>query len=332
MIDWLLKISGKNNSQNMEKSELLELRKEVAKLKKKYKTDEEAEIQSESDSEEDTEDQDSFDKMVLARRSVMQKKGQRASVSAEVYGIFNKKEDFQPKFVEKTEDQQKRISECVTHSFLFNSLDEKDLQTVINAMEEKKFLTGDTVIKQGDNGDVLYVIESGELDCFKVFNEEEGEKYLKTYYSGEAFGELALLYNAPRAATIRAKSDSVLWLLDRETFNHIVKDAAMKKRAKYETFLKSVNILSSIDSYELGQIADALKIEKVKAGDTIIKMNDIGDNFYIIEEGSAYASKQLNDGEEEVNVKDYNPGDYFGELALIKNDLRAANVIAKVRI
>lgn len=297
MIDWLLKIQGKNNNQNMEKSELIELRKEVAKLSKKYKKDEEAEIHSDVDEEdEDTEDQDTFDQMIMQRRSVMQKKGQRASVSAEVYGIFNKKEDFKPKLVEKTVEQNKRISDCVMHSFLFNSLDDKDLETVINAMEEKRFSTGETVIKQGDSGDVLYIIESGDLDCFKVFSDSEEEKYLKTYHPGETFGELALLYNAPRAATIRAKTDAVLWLLDRETFNHIVKDAAMKKREKYETFLKSVNILSSIDSYELGQISDALKVEKVKAGDTIIRQNDVGDTFYIIEEGYAYAAKKLSEG------------------------------------
>ena len=53
---------------------------------------------------------------------------------------------------------------------------------------------------------------------------------MKTYQPGEAFGELALLYNAPRAATIVAKTNCVLWQLDRSTFNHIVKDASQQKR------------------------------------------------------------------------------------------------------
>ncbi len=67
------------------------------------------------------------------------------------------------------------------------------------------------------------MVDSGELDCYKVFVEGEEEKYIKPYHSGDAFGELALLYNAPRAASIRTKTESVLFSLDRETFNHIVK-------------------------------------------------------------------------------------------------------------
>lgn len=330
MIDWLLKLSGKNNSQNMEKSELLELRKEVTKLRKKYQKDEEEEIHSDND-EDDTEDQDTFDDIVSKKKSILQKQTQRASVSAEVYGQFNIKAKFVPKIIQKSSDQVKRISDCVAGSFLFNSLDEKDLQTVIDAMEEKHFKSGETVIKQGENGEVLFVVETGLLDCHKSFGKDEPDKYLKTYIPGEVFGELALLYNAPRAATIKAFEESVLWTLDRETFNNIVKESAMKKREKYETFLRSVEILKSIDSYEIGQISDALKTEKVKAGETIIKMNEEGDKFYILEDGEAYASKKL-EGEEEVNVKNYLPGDIFGELALIKNDLRAANVIAKVEI
>lgn len=73
---------------------------------------------------------------------------------------------------------------------------------------------------------MLFVVEEGQLDCFKRFKPDEEPKFLKTYEPGEAFGELALLYNAPRAATITAKTDALCWELDRATFNHIVKDSA----------------------------------------------------------------------------------------------------------
>jgi len=63
----------------------------------------------------------------------------RDSVSAEVYGKFNLKKDYVAKVVNKSSTQKKRISERVMQSFLFSSLDEKDLNIVIDAMEEKKF-------------------------------------------------------------------------------------------------------------------------------------------------------------------------------------------------
>lgn len=76
----------------------------------------------------------------------------------------------------------------------------------------------------------MYLVDSGELDCFRRPQIDASEEYLRTYRTGEYFGELALLYNAPRAATIIAKTDSAVWALDRDTFNNIVKDAAIKKR------------------------------------------------------------------------------------------------------
>ncbi len=94
---------------------------------------------------------------------------------------------------------------------------------------------------------------------------------MKKYEPGEAFGELALLYNAPRAATIQADNESLLWCLDRETFNHIVKDSSRKRREKYENFLAQVKILESMDSYERSILSDAFIEEKFKAGEFVIK-------------------------------------------------------------
>jgi cAMP-dependent protein kinase regulator len=165
--------------------------------------------------------------MINERKAAIAKKAQRCSVSAEVYGFFNKKEHFVPPVIAKTGEQRDRILAKVSKSFMFNTLEDNEINTIILAFSERRFNKGETVISQGEQGDVLYLIENGTLDCYKTFNKEEGQKHLKVYYPGEAFGELALLYNAPRAATIIAKEDCVLWALDRETFNHIVKDAAV---------------------------------------------------------------------------------------------------------
>ena len=84
--------------------------------------------------------------------------------------------------------------------------------------------------------------------------------------------ELALLYNAPRAATITCSSDEcILFALDREAFNHIVREAAIKKREKYENLLGKIDLLKNMEHYEKMQIIDALKPECFQKGQYIIR-------------------------------------------------------------
>lgn len=84
--------------------------------------------------------------------------------------------------------------------------------------------------------------------------------------------------------------------MDRETFNHIVKDAAAKKRERYENFLAKVDILENMEPYERLKIADAIKTKKYAVGDYIVKEGDVGETFYILEDGKAKATKQMESG------------------------------------
>lgn len=93
----------------------------------------------------------------------------RIAVSAEVYGEYNAKKKFVPTVIQKTEEQKTQIKSRLLHSFLFNSLDKHDLEVVMDAMEEKCYGENEEVIKQGDSGDCLFVVDSGELNCYKRF-------------------------------------------------------------------------------------------------------------------------------------------------------------------
>ena len=291
-----------------------------------------------SDSDESDDIMDSFDEEKIQKKFEISKSNNRSSqfaiksrnsVSAEVYGIFNKKKIFEPKKIPKTNEQINRIKGKIISSFIFSSLDKNDIEIVINAMEEKKFKIDEKVITQGEVGDCLYIVETGSLSCFKIL--ENGEnKFLCNYGPGDAFGELALLYNCPRAASIICSSDEcILWALDRETFNHIVKTSAQNKREKYENFLKKVDILSTIDSYELGKICDSLKAGVYKKGDYIIKEGEMGDVFYILEEGKCSATKTLEPGKPEETINELKEGDYFGERALLSGEPRYANIVVE---
>lgn len=175
MINWLLNFQGRSSVFDIsaERFELLELRKEMKKYQKKYQTedhvDEEMHVESENSDHFSDEEEDNVDDLLEQRKKKVVGKGGRSSVSAEVYGAFNKKAQFVPKVVKKSGDQIQRIQDKVLKSFIFNSLDEKELKIVIDAMEEYTCKPGDYVITQGDPGAVLFIIEQGTYDCYKQF-------------------------------------------------------------------------------------------------------------------------------------------------------------------
>lgn len=92
-------------------------------------------VSSEEDDDEEVEDLPSQKK-----NSVTKKPNQRSSVSAEAYGNFNKKGNFKARVIPKSEEQKRRIQERLSKAFMFQALDEKESEIVINAMEEKKFM------------------------------------------------------------------------------------------------------------------------------------------------------------------------------------------------
>jgi len=230
-------------------------------MKKKQQMDQKSEGSARSlGSHEDT-DQDDDDDYVddLPQAKPAAQRGPRASVSAEAFGTWNTKKAFEPPKYPKTPEQEKTIREKLNKSFMFQSLSEGEKDIVIAAMQERITEPKEVVIQEGDEGDCLYVVAQGTLQCQKLFKGNSEPTLLMTYEPEMAFGELALLYNAPRAATIIANEECLLWKLDRDTFNHIVKEAANKKREHYEAFLNKVPILSTMEPYERNSLADALK-------------------------------------------------------------------------
>lgn len=281
-----------------------------------------------SSEEEDDEFEMSLEEFQKSKKQPVATK-QRTSVSAEVYGLWNKKKPFAPQNIPKSDEIRSALQERLGQSFMFRSLDKKDQEVVINAMEEKHFNAGDSVITQGDDGDVLYFVFSGTLKCTKRFPGEDEDKFLLNYNPGMSFGELALLYNTPRAASIVASEECVLYTLDRECFNHIVRDAAIKKREIYDEFLSKVSLLDDLDAYERSKICDCLQSTTYEPEQEIITEGATGHKFFFIEEGNAYATKKNSTGGSD-RVFEYGPHDYFGELALIKDVPRQASVVAQV--
>ena len=257
-------------------------------------------------------DDDAFIDYVPATRS-------RAAVSAEVYGEWNKREEFKPPTFLKTDSEKFRLRDLLSKSLLFSHTDASDMEVIVDAFEKITVQSGMVVIEQGDVGDFLCILEEGRLVCER--GKGEDAQAIRFCVEGDVVGELALLYNAPRAATVRAVCDSKLWRLDSKTFTSIVRDGATRKRDRYEEFLKQVALLDTLGPYERSQVADALVPRDYGPDEDIVIEGERGDTFYILEEGQVCFFKQ----DELINSYDH-PGEYFGELALINDEPRAATV------
>lgn len=331
MLNWLehKKVGEENKKLSAEDREKLEkenasLQEELHKVKSQAQeaaklaaSDEKQKDEEESEEEDDADDEPPPD----FERPMGNKA--RQSVSAEAYGEWNKKNAFVAPIIHKSDEQKEKLRVILSDSFLFCALEENDFNICVGAMKEINIKKDERVINQGDDGDFLFVIESGDFDILIKNPETNEEKVVKTCGAGDLFGELALLYNCPRKASVQAKDNSVCWQLDRATFNHIVKEAAQKKRNRYDAFLAKVPLLASMDASERSQLADALKVENAADGRTIVSQGEVGHKFYIVEEGAAIATKNG------VQVMEYGAGDYFGELALITNQPRQATVVSK---
>ncbi|XXH03805.1 choline phosphate cytidylyltransferase [Hypoxylon texense] len=263
--------------------------------------------------------------------------GRRTSVSAEsLKPVADVNDNWSPPSYPKTPEQLERLKKAIEGNFLFSHLDDEQNAQILGALQEKPIPAKDIkVITQGDAGDYFYIVEKGSFD---VYVNDAGAlqpgpggmgNKVGAIQAGGSFGELALMYNAPRAATVISSEPScTLWALDRVTFRRILMESTFARRRLYESFLEEVPLLSSLTPYERSKIADALETKKFPKGYTIIKQGDIGKSFFLLEDGEADAFK---DGSSD-SVKHYKKGDFFGELALLDDKPRAADVISSSEV
>ena len=168
----------------------------------------------------------------------------------------------------------------------------------------------------GTEGKEYFVLESGVLEC-SVYSEETKEVIVtKNITEGMAFGELALLYQTPRSATISALTDCTAWVLDQMTFKTVIMSNAIKERNIRLQFVDKIKVFEKLSRYEKIKILDGLEVQYFEEGNVIVKEGDVGEYFYIIEDGNVLCIK------EETNevIRELSKGDYFGELALIEHE------------
>ncbi|KAL6034503.1 hypothetical protein STEG23_006474 [Scotinomys teguina] len=253
---------------------------------------------------------------------VVKGRRRRGAISAEVY-TEEDAASYVRKVIPKDYKTMAALAKAIEKNVLFSHLDDNERSDIFDAMFPVSFIAGETVIQQGDEGDNFYVIDQGEMDVY-VNNE-----WATSVGEGGSFGELALIYGTPRAATVKAKTNVKLWGIDRDSYRRILMGSTLRKRKMYEEFLSKVSILESLDKWERLTVADALEPVQFEDGQKIVVQGEPGDEFFIILEGTAAVLQRRSENEEFVEVGRLGPSDYFGEIALLMNRPRAATVVAR---
>ncbi|XP_051551217.1 protein kinase, cAMP-dependent, regulatory, type II, alpha, B [Myxocyprinus asiaticus] len=283
--------------------------------------------------DEDEEEDDDFPEDFTFKPPPPSKNNRRVSVCAEAYNPDEDEDDASDSRVvhPKTDQQRHRLQEACKDILLFKTLEQDQFNEVLDSMFEVLVKPQECIINQGDDGDNFYVIERGVYDI--VIQKDGVSRCVGHYDNKGSFGELALMYNTPRAATIMSTQEGALWALDRATFHRLIVKNNAKKRKMYESFIESVPLLKSLQLSERMKIVDVLGMKSFKNGDQIIRQGDEADCFYIVESGEVKimmrsktrAGQRSN---EEVEIARCTRGQYFGELALVTNKPRAASVYA----
>uniref|UniRef100_A0A8D3CPL1 cGMP-dependent protein kinase n=1 Tax=Scophthalmus maximus TaxID=52904 RepID=A0A8D3CPL1_SCOMX len=216
------------------------------------------------------------------------------------------------------------IQRALMDNDFMKHLEHGQILTIMECMRPTSLSRGCCVIQEGDDGSEVYVLEEGKVEVAK-----QGKK-LCSIGPGKVFGELAILYNCTRTATVTALTDVRLWAIDRQGFQTIMMRTGLIKLSQYTDFLRSVPSFQSLPEDVLSKLADVLEETHYSEGDYIIRQGASGDTFFIISEGQVRKSEEdeESDGPTTLYKKTLSKGDWFGEQALKGEDVRLASVTA----
>ena len=178
-------------------------------------------------------------------------------------------------------------------------------------MRSAKAVAGDVITKQGDaRAESFYIIQSGRYAVTKRIAGQAAASPILTYDGSGSFGELALMYGAPRAATVTCEADGQLWVLDRASFRHAVVCHNAESAVTREGFLKSVNLLAGLTDSQRTSLA--MLMEEVVVGDRqdVVRMGEPAEALYFIKAGQVSCHQGAHE------LIRLGTADFFGESCL----------------
>lgn len=208
------------------------------------------------------------------------------------------------------------------------SLSDHNLDSMVDVAWKEEIKAGTKLITEGDlNADYFYIVQVGTFDVIigeSKSAEEGGPQTVGSIAAGGSFGELALLYFAPRAATIQARDACAVWVIDRKHFKDILAESSTAMAEEYVKYLDKVELLQPLQEEEKAALGRSLNEMTFTKGEVIFQQGEKGDAFYILIEGQVSV---ITDGREVTKLKATpEKPSFFGERALLNNEPRNATL------
>ncbi|KAG7372334.1 serine/threonine protein kinase [Nitzschia inconspicua] len=223
----------------------------------------------------------------------------------------------------KTEQEEQFLKKALGKHILFQELTGTELHTLVMATQKLEVEPGARVQAQDTLGEYMFVVQSGELS---LYCERKKTTYAKIKV-GQIYGETDLLYGVPTAQALIADKKSTIWKLGQMTYRQVVAKHALEMDSDIKAALRKVKLFDGLPVPTLNKFADTLTRVHYKKGDKIIEKGEIGHIFYIIEKGKVKVH-DIGIGDSQQVDSILEPGDSFGERALITGEPRAASITA----
>ena len=211
--------------------------------------------------------------------------------------------------------------------FIFDELPDPERMVLIQAMEKIHVSKGTKIVQQDVKGEYFFIVQEGLMDKFCEYGNHSVGKVKR----GEVFGELNLFYECKGPKSIIADQDSILWKLAHTIFRHVLAIHAKARDDDIRSTLKKVELFQSLSDRVLTKFADALTRVRFEPNDRIVRKGEVGQIFYIIEEGKVKVH-DIGIGDSQSVDQISEEGDWFGERALLTGETRAANITAITKV
>jgi CRP-like cAMP-binding protein/Zn-dependent protease len=189
---------------------------------------------------------------------------------------------------------------------------------------------GRQVVRQGDRGEEFFVIVEGRAT---VLVRTRGEDQVVGHYSaGDFFGERALLGGGVRAATVLADTPLKLLTFGRDVFwaelaGPVGWQARVRQAIEERQRLQAVPLFQGLGERQLDVLAVKLTVQPFGVDEILFRQGDPGDAFYVVREGTVDVTRQ--EGRSRRRLATLKAGDYFGEIALLRDQPRMATVTGR---